>query len=757
MTETPNTPAENISEDNQHSTEFTDVNYETLKDLCKNNADYFTKDASENGQRLHSSFLLIKDTIDTIWPTVLELRNVVSKYDFDEKTPGNGCRSFLIVIDYAILHGIQINKKVCLKRDGVLFRKSTLTKEVESCASLLTSLEALGNLVKNVMTMAKNDELFPTEAAAPEDLLMKSNDISQYCFYGRSLGFQFCESIRPIVRFVALSMVIFSEAYYSRGSFLSKARNSVTTTAKYLTDPEERAKRIVNISQNANIDFCKSFWFLAESELMKQVPTVVGHNVAISKIIQIPPEPLTLTIDNKDIDIPIPTSHIGKRPVQVRLISYEVREGMIGEGQTKNKILPRSRGLLVHCHGGGFIAQSSLSHDSYLRQWAKQLEVPILSIDYSLAPQAPYPRALEEITYAYCWALKNHELLGSTGERIAVAGDSAGGNMLLGTSLKCLEMGVPVPCGIFLAYTPTWLTLAPSPSRLLCIMDPLLPLGFIMRCLKAYIAPNLRKNRQNGEVSGENNSDTESFEEISQSDLVELQAHKSPISETSDTITYGSLSSPTADDAKDTVRHIDISDIDLNASDCDQSTSQNVNVSDFLEKYVLETDGTKIAVLKQETISTSQDYESTLQSRVSSIVANLRCRIGSWVTARRSGAEVFLDTDRERNLLEDCQFTAPSDPFLSPYLASDEVLKKLPPIKILSVHMDPCLDDCVFFAKKLRKLGNSVSMDILDGLPHGFLNFALLSKEANEGSKVCMLRIAELLDLGSLPSSQNES
>lgn len=67
----------------------------------------------------------------------------------------------------------------------------------------------------------------------------------------------------------------------------------------------------MNISQNANIDFCKSFWFLAESELMKQVPTVVGHNVAVSKIIQIPPEPLTLTVDNKDIDIPIPNSHIG--------------------------------------------------------------------------------------------------------------------------------------------------------------------------------------------------------------------------------------------------------------------------------------------------------------------------------------------------------------------------------------------------------------------------------------------------------------
>lgn len=75
---------------------------------------------------------------------------------------------------------------------------------------------------------------------------------------------------------------------------------------------------------------------------------------------------------------------------------------------------------MIHCHGGGFIAQSSLSHESYLRQWAKQLEVPILSIDYSLAPQAPYPRALEEAVYAYCWALKHCNLLGSTGKVVFI-------------------------------------------------------------------------------------------------------------------------------------------------------------------------------------------------------------------------------------------------------------------------------------------------------------------------------------------------
>lgn len=96
-----------------------------------------------------------------------------------------------------------------------------------------------------------------------------------------------------------------------------------------------------------------------------------------------------------------------------------MREGMIGS-KNKKGLEPPSKGLIIHCHGGGFVAQSSKSHEGYLRDWAKYLDVPILCIDYSLAPEAPYPRAFEEVFYAYCWARKNHSLLGSTGSNIPI-------------------------------------------------------------------------------------------------------------------------------------------------------------------------------------------------------------------------------------------------------------------------------------------------------------------------------------------------
>ncbi|KAF5308879.1 hypothetical protein FQR65_LT00579 [Abscondita terminalis] len=406
------TPKSTEDIDEQLITENADINFETLQTLCENNINFFSGDSSENGQRLCTSFRTINEVTDKIRAVVEDVRKVAGNYNYDNNILANGYYSYIAIINSAILQAIQLNKKVCLRRSNILFRKSAYSKEIETYASLMESLLGFGMQLNTISDWSKGD-LFFTDI--PDEVLLKFQEINQYPFYGRHLGFQYCESLQPVLRFVCLSMVIFSEAFYSQGSLLSKARNSVTTTAKYLMDPEERAKRMINIFQYANLDFLKSFWFLAESELMKQVPLVVGPSVAVSKVIQIPPQHLTLKVDNQDVEIPVPSSHIGKRPVQVRLISYEVREGMIGEANTKSKPLPPSRALMIHCHGGGFCAQSSQSHECYLRPWAKDLEIPILSVDYSLTPQAPYPRAVEEVVYAYSWALQNKHLLGTTG------------------------------------------------------------------------------------------------------------------------------------------------------------------------------------------------------------------------------------------------------------------------------------------------------------------------------------------------------
>lgn len=69
-------------------------------------------------------------------------------------------------------------------------------------------------------------------------------------------------------------------------------------------------------------------------------------------------------------------------------------------------------------------------------------------------------------------------------------------------------------------------------------------------------------------------------------------------------------------------------------------------------------------------------------------------------------------------------FEVPKNHYLSPYWASDEVLRQFPKTKILSTIVDPCLDDCVEFGKKLKHLNVDIHVDVLEGLNHGFLNFA---------------------------------
>lgn len=63
------------------------------------------------------------------------------------------------------------------------------------------------------------------------------------------------------------------------------------------------------------------------------------------------------------------------------------------------------RRILIHIHGGGFVAMSSSSHLTYLIKWANELKVPVFSIDYRLAPVVQYPILLNDVIRSYIWIL----------------------------------------------------------------------------------------------------------------------------------------------------------------------------------------------------------------------------------------------------------------------------------------------------------------------------------------------------------------
>ena len=95
--------------------------------------------------------------------------------------------------------------------------------------------------------------------------------------------------------------------------------------------------------------------------------------------------------------------------------------------------------LLVFIHGGGFIFGDLDSHDAPCRLIATESGVKVLSIDYRLAPEAPFPAAYDDSIAAFRWAVANAGELGVDPSRIGVGGDSAGGNLAAGVALATGE------------------------------------------------------------------------------------------------------------------------------------------------------------------------------------------------------------------------------------------------------------------------------------------------------------------------------
>lgn len=110
------------------------------------------------------------------------------------------------------------------------------------------------------------------------------------------------------------------------------------------------------------------------------------------------------------------------------------------------------RAGVVFCHGGGFVLCDIESHDGFCRAMARHTDSVVVSVGYRRAPEHRAPAAAEDAYEAFMWAVANATLLGVDPHRIAVAGDSAGGNLAAVVSILCRERGTPRPAGQVLLY-----------------------------------------------------------------------------------------------------------------------------------------------------------------------------------------------------------------------------------------------------------------------------------------------------------------
>ena len=117
-------------------------------------------------------------------------------------------------------------------------------------------------------------------------------------------------------------------------------------------------------------------------------------------------------------------------------------------GATSGKPMP----VVVYYHGGGWVIATVDTYDSTPRAMAKALNAIVVSVEYRLAPEAKFPAQHEDAAAAYKWALANAASMGGDPMKVALAGESAGGNLAVATAIYARDNRLQAPVHILSVY-----------------------------------------------------------------------------------------------------------------------------------------------------------------------------------------------------------------------------------------------------------------------------------------------------------------
>ncbi|HYW49111.1 MAG TPA: alpha/beta hydrolase [Gemmatimonadaceae bacterium] len=108
--------------------------------------------------------------------------------------------------------------------------------------------------------------------------------------------------------------------------------------------------------------------------------------------------------------------------------------------------------VIVYYHGGGWVIADKAVYDGGARGLSKQANAVVISIDYRLAPEAKFPAQHDDALAAYRWALANSSSINGDPKRIALAGESAGGNLALATAIAARDAKLQKPMAVISVY-----------------------------------------------------------------------------------------------------------------------------------------------------------------------------------------------------------------------------------------------------------------------------------------------------------------
>ncbi|MER5428290.1 alpha/beta hydrolase [Streptomyces sp. NPDC002588] len=107
----------------------------------------------------------------------------------------------------------------------------------------------------------------------------------------------------------------------------------------------------------------------------------------------------------------------------------------------------RPRPVVYHVHGGGMVLGNNRVGVDLALDWARELDLVVVSVEYRLAPEHPHPAPVEDVYAGLLWTAEHAKELGADPERIVIAGGSAGGGLTAALALLLRDRGGPQPIG----------------------------------------------------------------------------------------------------------------------------------------------------------------------------------------------------------------------------------------------------------------------------------------------------------------------
>lgn len=184
--------------------------------------------------------------------------------------------------------------------------------------------------------------------------------------------------------------------------------------------------------------------------------------------------------------------------------------------------------VILYCHGGGYSTGSCLYGRTLTSKLAMSTSMDVCSFDYRLAPENPYPAAMEDAMKAWNYLM----LLGYGARDVIVAGDSAGGNMALSLVHKLKAEGRLIPRGLVLMSPWTDLLSTGKSHLAKADIDPVLDAKYLERMIKAYAKGEDLENPYISPIYGEFEGFPPTYIQVGENEILlsdSLELHKKMI------------------------------------------------------------------------------------------------------------------------------------------------------------------------------------------------------------------------------------